>query len=76
MYKYTSLYMSMSQDSMSINRETYGLLAYAGDLGGLYEALFVICSRIVGPVSRFSLNAALLSSLFRWQPHFLERNGG
>lgn len=53
---------------MIINRETYSLLDWLGDLGGLFDALFLIFSLIVAPVASFSMRATLLSKFFRFKP--------
>lgn len=76
LYKYTGIEINMSQDTKLYNRETYGTLDYLGDLGGLNDALYVIFSTSIGPISRFALNSALLASLFRWQPRHFEKSQG
>ena len=43
------------------------LLDWLGDLGGLLDALFVICGVIVAPVENFSLKMHIMSSLFTKQ---------
>jgi len=42
-YKFTSFELSISPDKMVINRQTYSLLDWLGDLGGLFDALCIIC---------------------------------
>ena len=64
-YKFTSLEINMSLDKLVINRETYSLLDWLGDLGGLFDALKLIAQVIIYPVSSFSLSATLMSKLFR-----------
>ena len=76
LYKYTGIELNMSQDTKLYNRETYGTLDYLGDLGGLNDALFVIFSTLMVPISRFALNSTLLASLFRWQPRHFEKSSG
>ena len=39
-----------------------------GDLGGLFDALVLLCRFIVGPISAFSMQATLLSSFFKFKP--------
>ena len=54
-YKFTSLEVSMSPNKQVYNRQTYSLLDWLGDLGGLYDALILIASLIVAPISAFNL---------------------
>ena len=51
-----------------INRETYSLLDWMGDCGGLFDALVLIIGFFVGPVAMFSMQATLLSSFFKFKP--------
>jgi len=39
-YKITGMEILGSFDGIRINRETYSLLQFLGDLGGLYDAIF------------------------------------
>ena len=54
-YKYVSLHFFIDRQINSISRETYGLLDWIGDCGGLYEALNNIGSIIMFPYSTFAL---------------------
>ena len=67
-YKFTSLEINMSIDKKVVNRETYSMLDWLGDLGGLYDALRLLCRFIVAPISSFSLQATLMAKLFRRRP--------
>ena len=49
----------MHRDRIFWNRQTYSLLDYLGDLGGLTDALMFICRAIIGSYSTFSLQVAL-----------------
>ena len=72
-YKFTSLELNMSLDKFVINRESYSMLDWLGDLGGLFDALKIICQILVYPVSTFSLQATLMSKLFRQRPSDLSQ---
>ena len=67
-YKYVSYDLVVGLDKVVINRETYSLLDWLGDLGGLVDALYYICYALVAPVAAFSMKATLLSKLFRYKP--------
>ena len=54
----------MSLDKKRWSRQTYSLLDWLGDLGGLYDALRVICGAIIAPVSNFVLEMTLLTTFF------------
>ena len=53
-------------DLKNYSRETYGFLDYLGDLGGLIDILLMLAKFIVGPFASYRLQAALLSTLFRF----------
>ena len=55
----------MSPDLKLWTRETYSMLDFIGDLGGLYDALCVIGSVLVGPYGLVSLQSSFLASIFR-----------
>ena len=57
----------LSADKLVVNRQTYSLLDWLGDLGGLFDALCIICGNILAPVTAFTLKATLLSNFFFFQ---------
>ena len=64
-FKFATIEINFNLDQMVWNRQTYALLDWLGDLGGLYDALQHICRVMIGPISAFTLNSSLLTSLFR-----------
>ncbi len=67
-YKFVSLEVIVGLDKLVVGRETYSLLDWLGDLGGLFDALFILCGVIISPVAQFSMKAMLLSKLFNFKP--------
>ena len=63
---YTSMEIKMSLDLLTWMRETYSLLDWFGDLGGLFDALWYVVSLLVRPTSAFVLQTTLLT-FFRLQ---------
>ena len=53
-------------DLKNYSRETYSFLDWLGDLGGLIDILLILAKYIVAPFASYRLQAALLSSLFRF----------
>ena len=53
-YKFLSFEMNMHRDRIKLNRQTYSLLDWLGDLGGLTDALYIIFSILVTTFSKFS----------------------
>ena len=49
------------------NRQTYSLLDWLGDLGGLFDALLYICRMLISPLSVYSLKQTILSNMFRFK---------
>ena len=66
-YKFTSVEVNFSQNLKTIYRQTYSMLDWLGDVGGLYDALLLIMQFITLPISTFALRSKLLSSLFRFR---------
>ena len=46
----------MDPDLFTIERETYALLDFLGDCGGLWDALVIIVKVILSPISTFALH--------------------
>jgi hypothetical protein len=59
--------INFSADQTVINRETYSMLDWLGDMGGLLDAIFILCEILVYPVAAFKLRATLLADLFRYR---------
>ena len=49
------------------NRQTYSLLDWLGDIGGLTDALLLILKIILYPYTVFTQRRFLLTNLFRFQ---------
>jgi len=54
-YKITGLEILGSFDVIRINRETYSLLQFLGDLGGLYDAIFFTGIYMLSKINEVSL---------------------
>ena len=67
LYKYVSVEINLSQDVVNWNRQTYSLLDWLGDLGGLFDALYHGFRIMLSPFSTFALNSTLLTHLFRFK---------
>lgn len=48
-------------------RQTYSLLDWLGDLGGLLDILYYIGLALVEPVASFTVNTKLMTSFFRYK---------
>lgn len=66
-YKYTAIEINFSSDRNLINRSTYSLLDWLGDLGGLLDALYLFGFVMIHPIARFAVDSKILSSLFRYR---------
>ena len=51
-----------------IERKTYDVLEWLGDVGGLLDMLIYIGAVLVSPIAAFTLKAELLSQIFRFAP--------
>ena len=51
-------------DRLVINRHTYHILEWLGDIGGLADALKYIGAFFAGPIATYALESNVLASLF------------
>ena len=65
LYKFFSIDLYVSLDSIVTERETYSLLEWLGDIGGLVDAFRYLGGFIVAPIASFSLQSELLHSIFK-----------
>jgi len=54
-YLFTSLYIGQGKDLLTINRQTYSLLDWFGDWGGLLDGLRLVAQVLVSPISSLAL---------------------
>ena len=52
-YKFNSMELNFSQDLILIQRQTYSILDWLGDIGGLNDALLAIIKLILTPYTLF-----------------------
>ena len=57
----------MNRDVLNWTRQTYSLLDWLGDIGGLLDVLLHLGRIVVFPISSFTLKQLLMSSLFRYK---------
>ena len=64
-YKFGSWELNMHKDRINWNRQTYSLLDWLGDLGGLIDALVYLSKAIVASLSGHSLRVNLTKSFVK-----------
>lgn len=64
-YKYNAFYLELRPELTTIERQTYSLLAWIGDVGGLLDGLWYMFKIIVRPFTAFAVKAEVLSQVFR-----------
>jgi len=64
-YKYISAEFNMDLNRVNWNRQTYSLLDWLGDLGGLADALRYISWFLIVPFQAFHFRATILTTFFR-----------
>lgn len=69
MRKLTSITILMDPDAIAYERQTYSLLDWLGDIGGLLDAFRLIGAFLVGPVASYALQAKLASRIFTKHKH-------
>lgn len=78
LYKFTSYEINLNQKSIVVNRSTYDILSWLGDLGGLNEALVRIVGLFLKPFTLYNLGSTMLVALFKLLPqgvHFSSKEG-
>ena len=58
-YKFSTFWVSHHPSMTSIERKTYSGLDWLGDVGGLFEGLFVIGSFFISPIAYFAMKLHL-----------------
>ena len=69
-YKFTSISLYLSSDATIIERSTYSVLDWLGDIGGLGDALRMIFGFLMTPLAAFALKVELLASSFKYLKRF------
>ena len=64
MYKFNSFWTELSPSLTTIERQTYSMLEWLGDVGGLFEGLNGIGFFLVAPLATFAMRMELLTSTF------------
>ena len=64
-YKFTSVEINLNKTLNVINRETYSLLDWLGDCGGLFDALLIIGELFMGPFTSYVLTNNLIAGIVR-----------
>ena len=67
-YKFTSVEISINPDLRVIERQTYSVLEFMGDMGGLFDALYAIGSWIIFPIVTFRMKENVRSQLYMLKP--------
>ena len=58
--EYYKVYLRADSMSREYRRETYSLLEYLGDLGGLIDIIFILIAALVNTIIERQFNAAIL----------------
>ena len=64
MYKITSLWIELSQSKTIIERSTYDVLEWLGDIGGLFDAFRWIGFFIISPIASMKLKEQVMLHTF------------
>jgi len=59
------MWLELSQGRKSIERQTYSLLEWLGDIGGLYDAVHIVGGTLVGGLATLAMRTRLLVLGFR-----------
>ena len=65
LYKFIDLNIKLSQSIRVTTRQTYDILTWLGDCGGLKDGIFGLGSIIIQAFQSYSMNTLLLTTVFR-----------
>ena len=63
-YKFNGFWFELHQKKRIIERQTYSMLEWLGDVGGLFDGLILISRFFIVPIAAFTLKTELLSQIF------------
>ena len=64
MYKFNSFWTELSPSLTTIERQTYSMLEWLGDVGGLFEGLNGIGFFLVAPIASYAMRMEILTKTF------------
>ena len=64
MYKFNSFWTELSPSLTTIERQTYSMLEWLGDVGGLFEGLNGIGFFLVAPIASYAMRMEILTTTF------------
>lgn len=67
-YKFGSVEIVNDQHINVINRQTYSILDWLGDIGGLNDALLIIFQWLILPFLRYNQASVVMHRLFKFKP--------
>ena len=65
-YKFSSIEILAQKTKVTTSRQTYSILDWLGDVGGLNDALYLIAQMLIFPYTKFYHAAFVMRSIFRW----------
>ena len=74
-YKFGSISFWLSNDVIKSSRQTYSILDWLGDIGGLNDALYIILELALTPFKQFALGSFVLTRLFRFKTDYKPTRG-
>ena len=63
-YKFMSIHLQLTSDINKIERQTYDLLDYLGDIGGLIEIIYYGTRAMIFPFAAMRMKALLVTRLY------------
>ena len=64
MYNFASVWIELDYQKIEIERSTYTILEWLGDVGGLFDGLLLILNYFMSPLATFAMKVMLLTKVF------------
>ena len=74
MYKFNSLWLELSSSKNTIERSTYDMLQWLGDVGGLYDGLILIIRFFISPLIAVCVKAEMHAEVFKYEKQETEKS--
>ena len=66
-YKFGSLEIVANPSTTILSRQTYSILEWLGDVGGLNDSLYIIAQLVLAPFTSFYNSSFLARNIFRFK---------
>ena len=60
-FRFNGIYLELGQEQIKIERQTYSMLEWVGDIGGLFDGMRILAQILIAPISSYALKATMMT---------------